>query len=306
MNILLIGGTGFVGTAVAGRLAAAGHRLRLATRRRDRCKHLLTLPTVEVVEANVHDPAALATLLQGQDAVVSMVGILRGNFMRAHAELPAKIAAAAKAAGVRRIVHVSALGAAADAPSQYLRSKAAGEAALLGSGLDVTILRPSVIFGQGDSFLTLFAGLQQLAPVLPLACPDALFQPVWVEDVAATLADCLARPESRGQIYELGGPQVYRLRELVHYAGTVAGRAAPIIGLSNGLSYLQALCMELVPGGPMTRDNYYSMQKPNVCATVPSLPFGRSATALEAIAPAYLRAGGRRSGGDHFRAHARR
>lgn len=306
MNILLIGGTGFVGTAVARQLVAAGHRLRLATRHRDRCKHLLTLPTAEVVEANVHDPVALATLMQGQDAIVSMVGILRGNFMRAHAELPAKIAAAAAQAGIRRIVHISALGAAADAPSQYLRSKAAGEVALKASGLDVTLLQPSVIFGQGDSFLTLFAGLQKMAPVLPLACPNARFQPVWVEDVAATVVACLHTPASIGQTYALGGPASYSLRELVHYAGTVAGRAAPIVGLPDSLSYLQALLMELLPGGPMTRDNYYSMQQPNVCATVPSLPFGRPAAALEAIAPTYLRTGGHRAANDRYRMYARR
>lgn len=304
-NILLIGGTGFVGSAIARRLAAQGHVLRLVTRRRERAKHLIVLPTAEVVEGDVHDPAVLASLMRGQDIVVSLAGILRGNFTRVHAELPAKIATAAKAAGVRRIVHVSALGAAANALSAYQRSKAAGEAALTASGLDVTLLRPSVVFGAGDSFLTLFAGLQRYLPVLPLACPQARMQPVWVEDVAQTVALCLQRPESIGQAYELGGPRVYTLRELVAYAGTLSGCRAAIIGLPGPLAWLQALTMEMV-GGPMTRDNLLSLKTPNICAAVPSLPFGQQATALEAVAPAYLRNACKSTGNDRYRETARR
>ena len=306
MNILLIGGTGFIGSAIARHLTQAGHRLRFATRHRDRCKHLLTLPQAEIIEADVHDPAALGRLLQGQDALISMAGILRGDFQRVHAELPAHLAAAAKAAGVRRIVHISALGADPDAPSDYLRSKAAGEAALRQSGLDVTILRPSVVFGDGDSFLSLFASLQRLVPVLPLACPRARFQPVWVDDVAATVATCLVQAASRGQIYSLGGPYTYSLRELVRLAGEVAGHARPIIGLPRPLSWLQAAIMGMIPGAPMTLDNYRSMQRDSTCPPGAPLPFGRVATALEAIAPGYLRDGRWRAANDQFRTHARR
>lgn len=304
-NVLMIGGTGFIGTAIARRLVADGHVLRLATRRRDRAKHLIVLPTAEVVEADVHDPAALALLMRDQDTVISLAGILRGNFTRVHAELPAKIAAAAKAAGVRRIVHISALGAAADAPSAYQRSKAAGEAALIESGLDVTLLRPSVVFGQGDSFLTLFAKLQRAFPILPLACPQARFQPVWVEDVAQAVVGSLRHRDSIGQIYELGGPTVYTLRELVACAGTAIGESALILGLPGPLAWLQAFFMEII-GGPMTRDNLLSMQKPNVCAAAPSLPFGLQATSLEAVVPTYLRNTRKSSGMDKYREHARR
>lgn len=303
MNILMIGGTGFVGSAVARRLAAESHRLCLPTRRRDRAKQLTTLPTASVVEADVHDPAVLAALMRGQDAVISMAGILRGDFTRVHAELPARIAAAAQSAGVRRIVHVSALGAGVDAPSAYLRSKAAGEQALQDSGLDVTILRPSVVFGADDSFLNLFAALQRRLPVLPLAAPEARMQPVWVEDVAQCVARCLQGSESVGQTYELGGPAIYTLRELVEYAGATAGRRALIIGLPVPLAWLQAWTMEML-GGPMTRDNLRSLSQPNICATAPSLPFGQHAASLDAVVPAYL--GRKATPLDRFRETARR
>lgn len=291
-NALLIGGTGFVGSAIARRLvchpASADFRLTLPTRRRERAKHLTTLPTASVIEANVHDEAVLAELMRGQDLVISLVGILKGNFQRAHVELPGKIARAAAAAGVPRLIHISALAASADAPSNYLRSKAAGEAAVKAAYPAATIFQPSVIFGRGDSFLTLFAGLLAVAPVVPLACPGARFQPVWVEDVAASVVACLDHPESKGQTYPLCGPREYTLRELVATTGKLSGHPRPIIGLPLALSYLQALMMEFVPGGPMTRDNLRSMQVPNVCPAGCALPFGLAATPLEAVAPGYL------------------
>ncbi|MFN3401124.1 MAG: complex I NDUFA9 subunit family protein, partial [Ferrovibrio sp.] len=277
---LLIGGTGFLGSALACRLAAAGFALTLPTRRRERVKHLTILPTATVIEADVHDEATLARLMQGQDLVVNLVGILKGDFQRTHVELPGKVARAAQAAEVPRLVHISALGAAPDAPSGYLKSKAAGEAALKAAYAEATVFRPSVIFGRGDSFLTLFADLLKIAPVVPLACPEARFQPVWVEDVVAAIHASLDQPESKGQTYPLCGPRAYTLRELVAYVGWLTGHPRPIIGLPRALSYLQALLMEFV-GGPMTRDNVRSMQVPNVCAAGCTLPFGLAATALE-------------------------
>ena len=300
-NILLIGGTGFLGSAIvremARRPASADFQFTLPTRRRDHAKHLLVLPTADVVDADVHDPATLARLMQGQDAVISLVGILKGGegepygagFSRAHVELPQKIAAAAKAAGVRRVLHVSALKAAADAPSGYLRSKAAGEAVLKEAGLDLTIFRPSVIFGPGDAFLTLFARMARIAPFFPLAGADARFQPVWIEDVAAAVADSLHHAESIGAAYDLCGPRQYSLRELVSYAAAVAGHPRLVIGLPEAVAWLQAWAMEFIPNGPMTRDNIRSMRVPSVCDGGCTLPFGRSATALEIVAPTYLR-----------------
>lgn len=287
-NILLIGGTGFLGGALARRLAGADFRVTLPTRRPERVRHLAVLPTAQIVAADVHDPATLARLMEGQDAVVNLVGILRGNFRRAHAELPGKVAAAARAAGIARLLHVSALGAAPDAPSSYLQTKAAGEAALQAAFPDATIFRPSVIFGRGDSFLTLFARLLRLAPVVPLACADARFQPVWVEDVVAAMVASLDRPESRGQTYPLCGPRQYSLRELVGYAGRASGHPRPIVGLPFALSILQAFLMEFLPNGPMTRDNVWSMEVPNVCPAGCTLPFGLKPTPLEAVAPGYL------------------
>lgn len=307
--ILLIGGTGFLGSHLARRLSRAGHLLCLPTRRRERAKHLLTLPTSTVVEADVHDPDQLATLMSGQDIVINLVGILQGGkgqpygkgFARAHFQLPYLIAAAAKAAGVRRVLHISALKAAADAPSGYLRSKAAGEEALRAAGLDLTIFRPSVIFGADDQFINVFAALLRQVPFMPLACPDALFQPVWVEDVCACIEASLSEPGSIGQTYELCGPRQYTLRQLVDYIGTTIGQPRPIIPLSDTLSYFQAWAMEFVPGSPLTRDNYYSMQVPSVCANACGLPFGLSATPLEAVAPSYLLGFSRKSRYDDFR-----
>ena len=285
---LLIGGTGFLGGAIARRLTKADFSLTLPTRRRERTKHLTMLPTTEVVEVDVHDETTLARLMAGQDVVISLVGILKGDFQRNHVELPGKIARIAAAVGVPRLLHISALAATPDAPSGYLRSKAAGEAALRAAYPEATVFQPSVIFGQGDSFLTLFAGLLALAPMVPLACPAARFQPVWLEDVVSAVVTSLDQPDSRGQTYPLCGPRVYTLRELVAYTGKVSGHPRPILGLPLALSYLQAFLMEFVPGGPMTRDNVRSMQIPSVCPAGCTLPFGLTATPLEAVAPGYL------------------
>jgi NADH dehydrogenase len=299
-HILVIGGTGFLGSAIvrelARRPASADFRFTLPTRRRERARHLLVLPTANVVDADVHDPATLARLVQGQDAVINLVGVLKGGegepygqgFARAHVELPQKIAAAAKAAGVRRVLHVSALKAAVDAPSGYLRSKAAGEAVLKDAGFDLTLFRPSVIFGPGDAFLTLFAQMARIAPVFPLAGANARFQPVWLEDVAAAVADSLLRSESIGAAYDLCGPKQYSLRQLVSYAAAVSGHPRPVIGLPDFIGWLQAWAMEFIPNGPMTRDNIRSMRVPSVCDAGCGLPFGRIATPLEVIAPTYL------------------
>lgn len=294
-GILLIGGSGFIGSHLARRLAARGLRVTVATRRRDRAKHLLPLPTVDVVEADVHDESALTRLCAGQDAVVNTVGVLKGGngnpygpgFAKAHVELPDRVARAAWAANIPALVHVSALKASADAPSAYLRSKAAGEAAVRAAFPAATILRPSVVFGDGDSFLNMFAKLLKYAPVMPLASPNARFQPVWVGNVADAIVESLLRPEAAGKTYELCGPHEYKLRELVQLTARVTGRRRWVLGLPPTLSWAQAYALEVV-GGPMTRDNLRSMSVPNVCEAGCTLPFNLAAAALEDIAPRYL------------------
>lgn len=315
-RLIVLGGTGFLGRAVCERLVeragGAGARILVPSRRPQRAKVLLTLPTVDVVEADIHDDVQLERLLVGRDAVVNLVGILHGSeqdFARAHAGLPRRLAKACAGTGVKRIVHVSAIGAAAAAPSHYLRSKSAGEAALAASKLDVTVLRPSVVFGAGDHFLNLFARLQRLMPVLPLAGADARFQPVWVCDVATAIARCLDDERSIGQTYECAGPGIYTLAELARLAGRWAGCERPVLPVPDAIGRLQAALMRLLPGEPlMSSDNLDSMKVPNVAGDrLPGLQaLGIVPTALEAIAPSYLARGQGPARLDGYRALARR
>jgi NADH dehydrogenase len=291
-TVCVLGGSGFIGRHVCHALAAAGYRIRVATHDRERAKEqLILLPTVDVAVANIHDPAQLEAFVRGADAVINLVGVLhdgRGNrsFQSAHVELARKVVAACRSRGIGRLLHMSALASARDAPSRYLRTKGEAEAIVRESGLAWTLYRPSVVFGPGDSFLNLFATVLRFSPVVALACPGARFQPVFVEDVAAAFVKGLADLGSCGRSYDLCGPRVYTLRELVEYVGTVTGRRRPVVGLNNALSYCQALAMELLPVKLMTRDNYYSMKVDNVCSC--DFPFGIAPAALEAVAPSYL------------------
>jgi len=313
-RICVLGGSGYIGRHLVARLAAGGHLVVVPTRRRERARHLIMLPTVDVVQADIRDPATLERLLARCDAAINLVGVLQSRngqpygpaFAAAHVELPKRLVAACLAAKVPRLVHMSALKAAADAPSQYLRSKADGEAAIVAARaqLATTIFRPSVVFGPEDQFLNLFARLQRVLPVLFLASPDAQFQPVYVGDVAEAFVRALDEDESHGKAYDLVGPRTYTLRELVAYAGQVSGHPRPIVGLGDRLSYLQAWLMELAPGKLMSRDNYYSMKLPNTSDA--KLPFGIHATPLEAVAPVYLKGLSPRSRYSEFRYHAGR
>lgn len=286
---MILGGAGFLGRHLAAELARRSVEVTVPSRRRERAKHLIVLPTADVVEADINAPGVLERLARGRDAVINLVGVLHGSFERAHVELPKAIVAACRANGVPRLLHVSALGAAPDAPSEYLRSKARGEQVVLGAeGLAVTVFRPSVVFGPEDRFLNTFACLARYLPVLALACPQARFQPVYVGDVARALAEALDEPEAHGKRYDLCGPREYTLKALVEYACAATGRHRLVLGLPPSLSYLQARLLEWSPGPLMTRDNYHSMQVPNVCAQDCTLPFGLAPTALEAVAPAYL------------------
>lgn len=305
-NICVLGGGGFVGHHLVALLAARGLNVRVPTRRRDAVKDLAVLPTVEVIETDIHDPAHLEQLFSGMDAVINLVGILHesapGSFQHAHVELPRKVVQACAGAGVQRLLHMSALGADSTSRSAYQRSKADGEALVLaaqarqqtghrfirGNGLNVTVFRPSVIFGPGDSFLTMFADLLKLTPVVPLAGANARFQPVFAGDVARAFADALMRTECLGQSYNLCGPRVYTLAELVRLTARTLGMNRRVLPLGASASYWFARLMELKPGQPiMTRDNYYAMLSDNVCADGFPALFGRP-TALESVI-GYLR-----------------
>jgi NADH dehydrogenase len=315
-NLLVLGGSGFVGRSLCERLVESsgggGARVVVPTRRAPRGIAIRHLPTVEVVETDLHNDSQLARLVRGADAVVNLVAILHGSvteFDRAHVALPRRLAAACAGAGVRRVVHISALGVGLDAPSRYLRSKTAGEAMLRQAGLDLTVLRPSVIFGEEDRFLNLFASLQAVFPLVPLAGSSARFQPVWVEDVAEAIVRCLQRDSTIGQTYECAGPRIYTLSELVRLAGRWSGHERPQLPLPAALARLQALAFELLPGEPLiSRDNLDSMRTPNVAGgTLPGLEaLGIRPTALESVAPQYLGTGHGRARLDRYRAMARR
>ena len=304
-KVLVLGGTGFVGSHVCQKLALLPLRITLPTRRPDNAKHLQSLPTVDVLQADVHDETVLARLVAGHDAVVNLIAILHGTeaaFNRVHVELPQMLARACQTAGVRRVVHVSALGAALDAPSMYQRSKARGEQVLKASALDLTLLRPSVIFGAEDKFLNVFAKLQQIFPVIPLAGADTRFQPVWVDDVAHAIVQCLQDPQTAGQIFDLCGPDVMTLRQLVEFSGKASGirhgQGRPVFGLPLALGRLQAALKALAPGEPlMRRDNLDSMAVDNITdGHLPGLAaLGIAPASVEAVASVYLSARGKRS-----------
>lgn len=296
-SLCVLGGAGFVGTWLVNRLAEAGHRIRIPTRHAHRHQLLLTLPAVDLIEADVHDPDTLAELFAGCSTVINLVGILNehgrngSGFRRAHVELAQKVVAACQSQGVARLLHMSALNADAEgAPSHYLRTK--GEAEDLvhsASGIQVTSFRPSVIFGPGDTLFNRFATFLRLAPVaFPLACPEARFAPVYVDDVARAFVRALDEQATYGQRYNLCGPQVFTLRELVDYTAATIGVKRYVVGLGAGLSRLQAALLELVPGKPFSRDNYQSLQVESVCSGPFPPIFGIDPVPIDVVVPGYL------------------
>lgn len=316
-KVVVLGGTGFVGLHLCEKLVRAGWQVTVPTRRRSHAREIMLLPGLTVLELDIHDEAALREAVRGHDAVVNLVAILHGTqaaFEHVHVALPKKLAQVCVHEGVARVVHVSALGADAlqpeRAPSMYLRSKGEGEAVLmqaaqgLGAGedalasFDLSILRPSVIFGAGDRFLNLFARLQRIMPVMPLAGAGARFQPVWVEDVAAAVVALLEgrSSEASPRTLEACGPQVFTLAQLVRLAGQASGvcggRGSLVLPIPLWAGQLQAACLALVPGEPMlSADNLDSMRVDNVstgqAADLQSL--GIKAAALPPIARDYLR-----------------
>ena len=275
-KILLIGGSGFIGQKIASGLSALGHSVLLPTRKAAYAKELWVLPKLQVIEANIHDPAVLADMCQRLGPgglVINLVGVLHDKtgspygpgFLKNHVELTKKIIAAMGAANLKRYIHMSALGASSSGSSMYQRSKGDAENLVKASDLDWTIFRPSVVFGENDKFINLFASLQKFAPVLPLGGAAVKFQPVYVSDVAQAFVKSISMSETIGRVFDLAGPRVYTLAELVNFAGMVGGRKSMVIPLPKPLAYLQAGLLEMMPGPTlMSRDNLASMSEDNV------------------------------------------
>lgn len=288
LKILLIGGSGFIGQQIATRLSALGHSILLPTRRPNDAKDLWVLPKLQIVQVNIHDPSVLNNLCQrigSNGVVINLVGVLHDKmgqpygpgFRKNHVELTQKIIAAMTLNGLKRYIHMSALGASSTGSSMYQRSKGDAENIVKQSSLDWTIFRPSVVFGEKDKFINLFASLQKFAPVLPLGGASVRFQPVYVSDVAQAFVKSISMPETIGRVYDLAGPRIYQLAELVKFAGSLGGKQSLIIPLPNSLAYLQALALEMMPGPTlMSRDNLSSMKEDNI------LPPG-SANCLETV-----------------------
>ncbi len=311
-RVCVLGGAGFVGSHIVAKLDAAGYKVNVLTRHRERAKHLILLPNVQVQECDIASNNAMSDALAGYDAVINLIGILHeggsNSFEAAHHQLPRRVAQMCEELGIQRLLHMSVLRAGKYAPSKYLRSKAAGETAIneFSKKLNITIFKPSVIFGRGDSFLNLFATIIKFSPLLVLAKSAAKFQPIWVEDVAQAFVNALENNATYDKTYELGGPAVYTLRELVQKVMAVLALHRPIIGLNKPFSYVQGLVLELLPGKLMTRDNVRSMEVDSVTSEPIALELGITPTALEVIIPDYLANQTPRANYDKFRSAAGR
>lgn len=296
LKICILGGTGFVGHAITADLAELGHRVTILTRHRQRHRDLLVWPTVTLREGDVHDPEFLQRQFRGMDAVINLVGILnergrRGKgFERTHVELIMEIGEAIQATGVPRLLHMGALNASTDAPSYYLQTKARGEEiAHRIPGCDVTSFCPSVIFGEKDTFTNRFAQLLKSIPwMFPLAKSEARMQPIHIDDVAQCFVRSLTQHDTFGKSYNLGGPKVYTLYEIVQFINNVIEAERRIIKLADWQSRLQASIMEWVPGKPFSVDNLRSLEVDSICRTPCPLPFGIEPRSMETVVPGYL------------------
>jgi uncharacterized protein YbjT (DUF2867 family) len=298
-SICVLGGSGFVGTHLCAALARDGWRIAVPTRDPVRAQHLAPIPSLSLVAADIHDPNQLGALLAGQQTVVNLVGILNEKgrsgvgFTRVHVELLRKLVEACRRNRVDRLLHVSALNADADnGASHYLRSKGRGERVLRdesGPDLRWTIFRPSVIFGPRDDFVNRFARLLRAIPLgLPLARPGARFAPVWIGDVIAAMQRTLADEHTAGECYELCGPELMSLAEIVRRIRDRLGLARAVVGVPDIAARLQAAICEFIPGKPFSTDNYRSLLVDSVCKVNGLARLGIRPQPLDAILPTYL------------------
>jgi len=273
--VVLTGGGGYFGAHVAQELLARGARLRVIGRHVEhafRLKALANLGQIQLVHADITRLDILPALLSGADAVVNLVGAFKGDLDTLHVRAPAALAAAAKAAGASAFVHVSANGADADSPVDYARTKAEGEAAVLAAFPKSTILRPSILFGQDDSFINMFASLISRLPVLPVFGPEAKLQPVFVDDAAAATANALSNPGKHGgKTYELVGPEVITMGQLNRMIAAAQGRDRLFADLPDAVSGLIASLTGWLPGAPLSKDQWTLLQAGNVSTGLPGL-----------------------------------
>lgn len=267
-KLVILGGTGFVGSAVVPRLAADGHHILLLSRNRAKHRALGVLPTVDIRSADVHDPVVLRNALQGANAVINLVGILnpqgKQTFQHVHVELVRQLIDACRATGVTRLHQMSALKA-GQGLSGYLKSRGEMETLVRQSGLDWTLYQPSVMFGAGDGLVSRFASLLRCLPVLPLARAPSRMAPTWVGDVAEAIARCINTPAiSRQRSFELYGPDVLTLGDIVRRIREVSGSRTPIINLPDSLGRLQAQFAQMLPGKPFSMDNFKSLRTDSV------------------------------------------
>jgi len=294
MRIVLIGASGYFGGHLLRALTTDQHQCVVLTRAGVRRGSVDMLPGVTLIQADVYDPDVLAEQFSGADAVVSMAGILNESggggkgFHKVHVELVEGIIKACQKAGITRLLHLSALNA-GKGSSHYLKSKGEAEALLRSvDDINITIFQPSVIFGRGDAFFNKFAAMLSLAPVLPLACPKARLQPVFAGDVAAAMLASLDDPATWGKTYELAGPQSFTLKELVQWTAKARGQRRLIIGLPGPLSATMAAMMNLIPGKPLSWDNYQSLKTDNVSEKNDFSYFHIEPRSIDLVVPDYL------------------
>lgn len=314
MKIMVLGGSGFVGSHLARRLAGDEHEITIVTRYAAGCRHLTIVPGVTVRQFNPYDPATLAAELQGHDAAINLVGILneRGfggqGFRRAHVELVEILIGACVESGVRRLIQMSALNA-GTGPSHYLKTRGEAEALLSRAQADgrlsTTVFRPSTIFGPDDSFLNRFATLLRISPVLPLARPGARFAPVYVGDVVEAFALTLDDPASFGETFELCGSEVWTLIDLVRWLRDQLDLNRAVVGLPDPLGRLQALAFDFVPGKPFSSDNFASLKVDSVCHENGFERLGISPWGLSEMAPTWLGQDTKQARYQRFRSRAR-
>jgi uncharacterized protein YbjT (DUF2867 family) len=306
-HIVVLGGTGFVGSHLVPALARSGWQVSVASRNAERLRALAVLPGVRIVSADVHDRAALMQLLRGADAAINLVGILNepgrkgAGFRRAHVDLTGALVGACKEAGVSRLLQMSSLNA-GRGNSHYLLSRGEAEQRVRASGLDWTIFQPSVIFGPGDGLFFRFAALLALSPLLPLAKPGAKFAPVYVLDVVKAFLRALEDRSTIGRTYEIYGPAVMTLREIVAYTARHRGLRRLIIGLPDPLGRLQAALFDFVPGKPFSSDNWKSLQIDSVGGIDGLYQLGIDKTPVDAVMPALLSGSPRQARLDRCRA----